>query len=651
MLETTVTTDAELTLAADFAPPTRDDWLALVDKVLKGAPFEKRLVSRTYDGIEIQPLYTRGAAPVAELPGQPLYTRGRRAEGAVDGAWGIRQVHAHPDPAAANRQILEDLERGATSLTLRLDVGGAGEVDGIVVADVDDLDRALAGVHLEMVTIVLEAGAAFAEAADLLVALWDRRGTAADQRQANLGADPLGTLARTGRLPQGLDAALDRVAELARSTVALPHVRAVEIDTSPAADAGASEAQELAFALADGVAVLRALTAADCTVDEAAAQIGFTLSVDADVFASVAKLRAARRLWAHVVTTSGGGADAAAAPVSARTSWRMMSRRDPWVNLLRTTAACFAAGVAGASSVTVLPFDEALGLPSELGRRLSRNTQLLLQEESHVGRVTDPAGGSWYVETLTDQLCEAAWAAFQQIEAAGGLAAALADGSLAAAVGDVRDARAANIARRKDPLTGVSEFPNLGEELPVPPTVDRAALRAAANGRGPVAPHGPATEVTPLGAHRLAEEFEALRDASDAHLAAMGTRPRVFLANLGPVAAHTARATFAKNFFEAGGIEALGNDGFADADALGTAFAASGARLAVICGSDGQYETEAAPAAAALKAAGAARVYLAGNPGDRRAADTAAGVDEFVHLGVDVLATLRTAHDLLEVAK
>lgn len=647
-----MTTDAHLTLAADFPTPTRDDWLALVDKVLKGAPFERRLVSRTYDGIEIQPLYTRGAEPTDERPGQSRFTRGRRAEGAVNGAWDIRQVHAHPEPAEANGQILEDLERGATSLTLRLDVGGVGEVDGIVVADLDDLDRALDGVYLELVTLVVEAGSRFGEAADLLVALWDRRGTAPDERRAVLGADPLGTLARTGSLPGGLDAALGRMAELAGATGAWPHVRVAEVDTAAASDAGASEAQELAVMLAAGVEYLRALTAAGLTLDDAAAQLGFTVAADADVFATVAKVRAARRLWAHVTSAAGGGDAAGAAPVSARTAWRMMTRRDPWVNMLRTTAACFAAGVGGATSVTVLPFDEPLGLPSELGRRLARNTQLLLQEEAHVGRVTDPAGGSWYVEALTDQLCDAAWAAFQGIEAAGGLAAALADGSLAAAVAEVRTARAANIARRKDPLTGVSEFPNLSEEPPDRPAVDRDAARRAAVGRSSIAaPAGPATTVTPLGAHRLAADFEALRDASDAHLAATGVRPQVFLANLGPVAAHTARATFARNLFEAGGVEALGNDGFATAAELGAAFAASGARLAVICGSDDQYATEAAPAAEALRSAGAARVYLAGNPGERRAADEAAGVDEFVHLGVDVLATLRHAHELLEVVK
>jgi len=332
----------------------------------------------------------------------------------------------------------------------------------------------------------------------------------------------------------------------------------------------------------------------------------------------------------------------------------MMTARDPWVNMLRTTAACFAAGAGGATTVTVQPFDASVGLPDDLGRRLARNTQLVLQEESHIGLVADPAGGSFYIEELTDQLSTRAWFRFQEIQAAGGLSAVLLDGSLADALDTVRSARMANIAKRKDPLTGVSEFPNLAEaplERPVPEVATLRAAAAAAWAGASLADTADATIIEPLPVVGLASEFEALREASDHHLATTGARPSVFLANLGAVAVHTARATFAKNFFESGGIEAIGSDGFAAADALVAAFAAAGGGLAVICSSDAVYAERAATTATALRDAGASRIYLAGAPGERREELLAAGVDEFIHVGVDVLASLRTAHDLEGVAR
>jgi methylmalonyl-CoA mutase len=294
--------------------------------------------------------------------------------------------------------------------------------------------------------------------------------------------------------------------------------------------------------------------------------------------------------------------------------------------------------------VTSLPFDVEVGEPGELGRRMARNTQLLLGEESGVGRVVDPAGGSWYVETLTDELATAAWDLFRVLEGAGGLPAVLLDGTLATRIAAVRDDRFAAVARRKVPLTGVSEFPDIHEE-PLDAT-PWGSPRAVA-----VAPTDHVTTCDPLPRIRWAEQFEALRDAADVTADATGSRPSVFLANLGPVATHTARASFAKNFFEAGGIAAVTSEAGAttglDADSAATGFAASGARLTCICSSDDVYAEQAAGVAESLKAAGAQRVYLAGNPGDRRDELTAAGVDEFVHVGVDVLATLRTAHEVL----
>lgn len=663
-----MTTEAEPTFAGEFPPATEDQWLALVDKVLKGAPLSK-LRSVTPGGIVVEPLYTRDASPGAHdeagLPGHAPFVRGSSAT--VDGAWGIRALLTNPDPRDANRTALRELERGATELTVRFDRAfraglGADDAafatesgqDGVLVTSTDDLATVLEGVLLDVAPVHLQPGAQFGRAADLLLGVIARADVEAAQVAGGLGADPLGHLAATGRLPQGLDGALAELGALAaRVQRDHPELRAVRVDTTPYVEAGASETQELAAMLATGAAYLRALAAAGLDVDAACAQIEITLSADADVFTTIAKLRAARRVWAAMAQACGASEPAQAAALHVRTAERMMTRRDPWVNLLRVTAAAFAAGVGGAASVTTAAFDAELGEPDELGRRMARNTQLLLQEESNVGRVADPAGGSWYVETLTERIAQAAWEQFGRLEAAGGVAAALLDGSLAAEIAEVRDARFARVATRKEPITGVSEFADIAETPLVRTEPDLRTLRSRAHEAsvgGSLT--GTATECEPLRRIRWAEQFEALRDASDSYLAATGARPKVFLVNLGPVAVHTARATFAKNFFEAGGIEAVTGEagastGYDDPAAAIADVLAQGAHLVCLCSSDAVYAERAVEFARALSDAGLHPLYLAGNPGERRDAEVAAGVTEFIHLGVDVLDVLRRAHEVI----
>jgi methylmalonyl-CoA mutase len=322
--------------------------------------------------------------------------------------------------------------------------------------------------------------------------------------------------------------------------------------------------------------------------------------------------------------------------VTAETAWRMMTKRDPYVNMLRATIAVVAAGLGGADAITVLPFTLALGLPDRFARRIARNTQMILLEESNLARVADPSAGSGGIEQLTGQLCSAGWSEFQDIERAGGAWAALEQGLIQKKVAAVRDQRLAAVARRKDALTGTSDFPDLAE----PPV---SVLEVAAVAQASVAV---ACRIEPLPRIRLAEPFEQLRDASDRMLTRTGARPKVFLANLGKPSDFTARASFAKNFFEAGGIEAIGNDGFASGDEMITALKASGARLACLCSSDDVYAREAAAAAQALHGAGAS-VWLAGRPAALEPALTQAGVSGFVFAGCDALAALRAAHELV----
>lgn len=665
-------TEAEPTLAGVFPAATEEQWLDLVDKVLKGAPLAK-LHSRTPDGIDVAPLYTREAAQALGGPGVPgraPFTRGAIDLDSRTGGWGVRALVTSADPADANRHALRELERGATSLQIRLDAAfrsgvdpadpefaELGGVDGVLVASTDDLARVLDGVLLDLAGVHLTPGADFSRAALMLFEVWDRSGVDESAVSGGLGIDPIGVLAASGRLHQGIEPALIELGSLAASTRRRrPLVRAVVVDTAPYVEAGAGEAQELAVMLSTGAAYLRAMSEAGLSADDACSQIEVSLAADADVFTTIAKLRAARRVWAAMCAACGASEPAQAMRLHVRTAERMMTRRDPWVNLLRVTAAAFAAGVGGAEEVTTAAFDALLGDPDDLGRRMARNTQLLLQEESSIGRVVDPAGGSWYVETLTDRIAETAWSVFGELESAGGLPAVLLDGSLGERIAEVREPRLAAVATRRQPVTGVSEFPDIAETPLNRPAPDLRVLRSrvvqGATSATGASGGNEATEIEPLPRIRWAQEFETLRDASDAYVAATGGRPQVHLVNLGPVATHTARATFAKNFFEAGGIEAVSSvegstTGYADPSAAVAALDESGARLACICSSDALYAEHATAFASALRDAGVARVYLAGNPGDRREAELDAGVSEFVHVGVDVLDVLRRAHESL----
>ncbi|RSN67195.1 MULTISPECIES: methylmalonyl-CoA mutase subunit beta [Actinomadura] len=597
----------ELELAAAFPPAERDRWREMVKGVLRksGAAtddtppeeIEGLLTRESYDGVPIGALYTAEDAP-AGRPGLAPYVREVRPDGEGLAGWDVRQRHDHPDPAVTREAILADLENGATSIWLRL-----GEAGPPVAA----LPEALRGVLLGLAPVVLDAGEQAADAAEAFLALAAERGDA-DAVAGNLGLDPLGLAARTGTArPLGAAAAL-----AARCAREFPRLRAVVADGTPYHDAGGSDAEELGAAVAAGVAYLRALTDAGLGVDEAFAQIEFRLAANADQFSSIAKLRAARRLWTRVAEAS-GAAEGTSARIHAVTSAAMMTRRDPWVNMLRTTVAAFAAGVGGADAVTVLPFDARLGLPDDFARRIARNTQTLLLEESSLARVVDPAGGSWYAERLTEDIAQAAWDRFTEIERAGGLAAALESGLVAGRIAATWERRRKDIARRTAPLTGVSEFPNLAERLP-----EREPAPARPGGGLPVVTY--------------AQDFEALRDRSDAHADATGARPAVFLATLGPVAVHTARASFAANLFQAGGVETVAGPP--------EEFAASGAPVACVCSSDKVYAERAADAARTLRDAGAKRVWLAGK-------GTYEGVDANVFAGCDAVEVLETTlHDL-----
>ncbi|ORW61850.1 methylmalonyl-CoA mutase [Mycolicibacterium peregrinum] len=547
---------------------------------------ERLLDSQTYEGFAIRPLYTSlDAVPESALPGQWPFVRGGDALRDVKSGWRVvESFPAVPGTAVGtvNGAVLVALTEGASALSLR--VGGEG---GIALGE---LDRLLDGVFLDLVPVIFEgvesAGADLAAAADAVLSLLGNLDE--DQRSrlsVDLGVDPL-TAPLSGR--PATDGA-DLPATVAKLTGHGGGVRAITVDGPAFHNLGSSAAWELAGSIAAAVAYLRLLSDGGVATPDALRQISFRYAADDDQFMTIAKLRVARQLWARVAEVV-GAADSGAARIHAVSSLPMMTQRDPWVNMLRTTLAAFAAGVGGADTVQVHPFDAAIpdgldGTSASFARRIARNTQLLLLEESHIGQVLDPAGGSWFVEDLTAQLAEQAWAHFQDIEARGGFVAAR--DYIAAQIAEVAARRSDDVAHRRTAITGVNEFPNLDEQpLPQGSSVSSIA--------------------------RYAAGFEALRDRSDAFLASTGARPKVLLLPLGPLAEHNIRTTFASNLLASGGIEAI-NPGTVEAAAVAAAVADAGApSVAVLCGSDARYGAEASAAVAAAHAAGVRQVLLAG---------------------------------------
>jgi len=540
---------------------------------------ERQLDSPTYEGFPIRALYTvLDALPEPPLPGIWPFVRGGDAHRDVITGWKVAESFPAPDYSGAmadgNAAVLDALAGGVSALVLR--VGGTG----VAAADVD---RLLEGVYLDLAPVLLDAGADFRAAADAVLALV---AGADDAKRASmsidLGADPL-TAPISGR-----DApAVEDVVALGSTLAGRPGVRAVTVDGPAFHDRGANATWELAGALGAAVSYVRLLVDAGVDVAEALRQISFRLVADDDQFMTIAKFRAARQLWARVADVL-GEPDSATAPLHAVTSTPMMTRRDPWVNMLRTTLAAFGAGLGGADTVQVLPFNVAIpggypGMGPGFSRRIARNTQLLLLEESHIGRVLDPAGGSWYVEDLTESLAAHAWSNFQEIESRGGFVEAR--DHVTEQIEQVCARRADDIAHRRTAITGVNEYANLAEPPLAPASADTVA--------------------------RYAAGFEALRDRSDAYLERTGARPSVLLLPLGPLAEHNVRATFAANLLASGGIETV-NPGTVDATGVTDAVRTAGAPVALVCGTDARYGSDAAGVVAAARAAGVGQVLLAG---------------------------------------
>ena len=591
----------EIPLAADFPARTHEEWQGLVAAVLNksrtpetaltGPAAEESMRSHLLGGLQVDPIYLRPADrhPLG-MPGQAPFTRGRAVRD-TSMPWDVRALHDDPDPAVTRSAVLADLERGVTSIWLHVGT------DGIAPADIAEV---LADVRLDLAPVTLSSWDAQEAGATALLAVLDA--APGDTVGGNLGLDPLGAAARAGGSPD-----LAPLAAAVRTCSDRPGLRAITVDTRPYAEAGANDVDEVAVALATGVAYLRHLDAEGVAPADAFGQIEFRVSATQDQFVTAAKLRALRTCWARVGEASGVPVDDRGAQTHAVTALRMVTRDDPFTNVLRNTLASFGASLGGADAITVLPHDTVWGLPDAFSRRLARNTQILLADESNVGRVTDPAGGSWYVESLTADLAEAAWAVFQGIEGHGGMVAALAAGIPQARLAATRAERDTALATRRLPITGVSMFPATAE---TPLERRPRAILPTAAGALPV--------------HRDSTAYEALRDRATA----LGS-PAVTVRTLGTQRDFGARQMFVTNLLAAGGIGAT----------------EEASPTVVLASSKTGYAAHAREAIEAARAAGATRVLLAGR--SRELGEDAGLVDGEVFDGMDVVAFLADVLDQL----
>lgn len=619
------------------AESDREQWRTAVAGVLAkgsrkdpaelGSEPEQLLDSPTYEGFPIRPLYTiLDSQPEPPLPGRWPFIRGGDALRDVKSGWKVAESFPLPGTTGideGNGTVLAALTEGTSALVLRVGGGATGTVQGVRA---DELDRLLEGVFLELVPVILDAGADYVAASEAVLALVTGLDDDGRSRLSiDLGADPL-TAPLSGKPAPSVDEVASVAARAAGYSGSDGGVRAITVDGSAFHDLGASASWELAAAIGAGVEYVRLLADRGVAIPDALHQISFRLAADDDQFMTIAKLRAARQVWARVAEVI-GAPESGNATLHAVTSLPMMSQRDPWVNMLRTTLGAFAAGVGGADTVQVHAFDVAIpgGLPgtaTTFTRRMARNTQLLLLEESHIGRVLDPGGGSWFIEDLTRALAEQTWEHFREIEAKGGFAEAR--DFVAESIADVSDRRADDVAHRRTSLTGVNEYPNLAEA----PLQAQSAIQPESQSDSPSV------------VKRYGAAFEALRDRSDAYLAAHGARPKALLLPVGPLAEHNIRTTFAANLLASGGVDTV-NPGTVTADSVAEAVqAAGGAIAAVICGTDKRYADEVSGVVEAARAAGISHVYLAGP--EKAVSESEAKPDEYLTAKIDAIAALST---------
>ena len=653
----------------EFTPPTDEEWKEACEALLKGAPFEKVMFTKTYEGITFDPMYTKkhteAILPKSVMPGMGDYLRGVDPAGYIGKPWGIAQACDETLPAENNELLRHENDKGSTIYHIVLDSATRAGVDarqaphvgdiGTSVTTVDDMHTLLEGLDLGKFPLYIYAGANALPILSLVAAARRAAGEDMSNVRGIIGADPIGALAADGKLDAPIAAYYDSLAAAARwASTNAPHLRTIFVRSDVYSNGGASDVQEVASVLSTAAAYLRALCERGLTIDEAASQIAFGFSMGANFFLQIAKLRAVRPIWAQIVKAFGGNAESQKMRIHARPALFFKTVYDPYVNMLRNTTEIFSGVVGGIDSFESAPFDEPIRKGDEFSRRIARNIQIMLQEEFGMLQPIDPAGGSWAVETLTRQMKEKIWAEFQSIEKSGGILEALRSGSVQEGIAKILADRFKNADLRKDRIVGNNMYPNMTETL-----LDRIDVKHCKNSleafradhsvvNGIEAAFAGATiaelmaavtegkgageTVAAIAPHRWSERFEALRKRTEDYKAAKNDNVKIFLANMGPIPQHKARADFTTGFLQVGAFEVLGNDGFKTVEEAADAARASGADAVVICSTDATYP-EIVPALAPKlhEVLPNARVFLAGAaPKDLLETYNNAGIDEYI---------------------
>lgn len=686
-------------LLAEFEATSDAQWLAAAEKLLKGKPFDKVLRTHTYEGITLEPQYRRDVwehlEHIDELPGEGSYVRGCKAEGYQQGLWKIAQEIPYPTVEEFNEALLADLQRGQDAINILIDKAGLCGKDpddapgetvgrgGTSISTLADLEKAFAGVQLDCVDISIQAYNQGLEYAMLVAAYCEKHGIDVTKLTGCIGSDPLGQLAERGLIPSNLPETYAKMAGLvmwAKETGA--QLRVIDVHAQAYHNAGGSAVEELAFALATGVEYIRVLQGFGIAIDDISPKMQFTFALGGNLFMEIAKLRAARMLWSRIIKEFGGNDESAKMHIHGRTGMYNKTKYDPYVNMLRTTTEAFAGIIGGVDSMHVGCFDEVVREPDAFSRRIARNQHLILAEESRLGYVTDAAGGSWYIEELTQKLAETVWQNFQLLESEGSMSELLLSGNIRKTIAIVAKQRQKNLATRKDIMVGINMYANaLEQELPVREryfgaieekrkkevravrrddmgiehcahSVRQAFLAGASIGVvGQKLRSGDVTSVTPLELVRAAEPFERLREKMTAHERNTGKKAQVFLANNGPLGQYKARADFSRSFMEVGGFEVKEQGSYLTPAEAGAAALSSGAQIIVICSTDATYP-EIVPVICEIvkKSQHQVMLILAGYPLEKVETYRMLGIDEFIHVKADLLEVLMSAQNKAGVA-
>ncbi|MDD6383457.1 methylmalonyl-CoA mutase family protein [Mitsuokella jalaludinii] len=697
----------------EFTPPTYEEWKENCIALLKGAPFDKKMYTKTYEGITFDPMYfrktTEDILPRTSFPGLTDFMRGARPNGYIDLPWGIAQACDETMPAENNALLKHEVKNGSTIYNVKVDDATLLCEDvreakhpgkkGVSLTTLADMHTLLDGLKLDKYPLYLYGGKTALPLLAMTAAAYKASGGHVEKLQGFIGADPIGELASRGTSGVALDALWDDMAACAKwAQKHAPGLRTVMVKSDVYSNGGANDVQEMAYTLATATTYLRVLMERGLTIDEAASTIMFTYSMGANFFLQIAKLRAVRPLWAQIVKAFGGSTDAQVMHIHARPALFFKTVYDPYVNMLRNTTEIFSGVVGGLDSFENATFDEPIRKGDEFSRRIARNVQIILQEEFGMLQPIDPAGGSWAVETLTKQMKEKIWKAFQDVEAQGGILPALRQGEPQAAITAILESRFKNSELRRDRIVGNNMYPNMTEKRLDPRPEDEAAIRkdrtaevqeylsdidtehkdkclddlqqasvddrvekaiAAASAGATLtelaasSKAGQPETVAPITAHRWSERFEKLRRRTEDYKEAHQDNVKIFLANMGPIPQHKARADFTTGFLQVGAFEVLGNDGFKTPEEAAKAAAESHADAVVICSTDATYP-EIVPQLAPLlhKALPEARVFLAGAaPKDLLETYKEAGIDDYISVRANcynILLSLQKKKGMME---